>query len=249
MATSLRLGLFTRPTGLTGRLLQAQLRPAVFAQLGVRGYVSQQFQERHQQRLILREYGMIDDFVPLPRSKRPSLLSKVGFRSAVKHWKNLAATTFAIGTIRFQVKGWRPKPFAQEAQRVYEEMNDAFARGDREALREVCTEGMFSRVKNEIKNRVGTFRWACHGNVEPPRIVSARFGRLGENMMLAQVTVRMHTKQSMAVYNKKNQLIAGNPDQPQNILEYVVMQRVIGPGESEQWQIYGKVHEKPVMDV
>jgi hypothetical protein len=46
-----------------------------------------------------------------------------------------------------------------------------------------------------MKNRVGTYKWALHGQVEPPRIVTARFGQMATKLFIAQVTVRIHTKQ------------------------------------------------------
>jgi predicted lipid-binding transport protein (Tim44 family) len=56
----------------------------------------------------------------------------------------MAATTLAIGMLRMKQKDWRPKSFAQEAQEIYKTMNDAFAKGDRETLKVVCTPSMFS---------------------------------------------------------------------------------------------------------
>lgn len=46
--------------------------------------------------------------------------------------------------------------------------------------------------------------------------------------------------QSMAVYDKKNRLIAGDPHKIQNVREYVVFQRALTDPE-DVWKIYGKV--------
>ncbi|KAI9596694.1 hypothetical protein BDF19DRAFT_438336 [Syncephalis fuscata] len=235
MASMLRTRSWLRPSGLLGRVAitpfnqSALLRPLAGLTLtSTRTYASHS-DPRQNHRLIVTDHGLIDPFVPLPRSQRPSIFSRAGFRTAVKHWKNIAFTTFCIGRLRMSLDGWKPKPFAMEAQEMYEWMNNAFARGAREELREICTENMFSRLKNDMKNRVGTYKWTLHGQVEPPRVVTARYGQMATKLFLAQVTVRIHTKQSMAVYNKK------------------VFQRVVGPGERNGWKIYGKVQERPVI--
>jgi predicted lipid-binding transport protein (Tim44 family) len=88
-----------------------------------------------------------------------------------------------------------------------------------------------------------------HGEVEPPRVVSARFGRLGKDLHLFQVTVRLHTKQAMAIYTKKGQAIAGHPNKTQDILEYIVFERTIGGDNTNDWRIYGRVYEKPIIDI
>jgi Tim44-like domain len=46
--------------------------------------------------------------------------------------------------------------------------------------------------------------------------------------------------QSMAVYDKKNRLVAGDPHKIQNVREYVVFQRALTDPE-DVWKIYGKV--------
>ncbi|ORY99012.1 hypothetical protein BCR43DRAFT_488569 [Syncephalastrum racemosum] len=124
-------------------------------------------------------------------------------------------------------------------------MNVAFARGDRGLLEEVCLDSMYSNLKNQIKNRSNArWEWHYHGEVEAPRIVCVRcMGTSGvskHGFSVGQVTVRMFTKQSMAVFDKKNRLIGGDPNKVHNVLEYVVFQKTISDPE-DIWRVYGKI--------
>lgn len=44
----------------------------------------------------------------------------------------------------------------------------------------------------------------------------------------------------MAVFDKKNKLIGGDPNKIHNVLEYVVFQKTISDPE-DIWRVYGKV--------
>lgn len=44
----------------------------------------------------------------------------------------------------------------------------------------------------------------------------------------------------MAVFDKKNKLIGGDPNKIHNILEYVVFQKTLSDPE-DIWRIYGKI--------
>lgn len=100
-------------------------------------------------------------------------------------------------------------------------------------------------MKNQLKTRNNVrWEWKYHGDVEQPKIVCVRcVGTTGvskHGFAVGQVTVRMFTKQSMAVYDKKNKLIGGDPNKIHNILEYVVFQKTISDPE-DIWRIYGKI--------
>ncbi|OMH81084.1 hypothetical protein AX774_g5467, partial [Zancudomyces culisetae] len=106
-------------------------------------------------RFHLIEYGLLSDFVPMPKSKRPSFYSsKLGFKIALQHWKNIMATTFAIGSIKRQIKNWSPNQFLIDGERMYDEMNVAFAKGDRETLQVLCQPVLLSKLKSDMKKRV-----------------------------------------------------------------------------------------------
>ncbi|PVU93958.1 hypothetical protein BB559_003120 [Furculomyces boomerangus] len=193
-------------------------------------------------RFLLPENGLIGDFVPMSRDKRPSIFSKLGLKIALQHWKNTAVTTFAIGNLRMKIKKWSPREFINDSMHMYEEMNSAFARGDRSTLENLCHLNMLSKLKNDMKKRVGVYKWKKIRDIVPSRIVQARTGSLSPKSTLCQVVIRIEQEQSIAIYNNSGKLIGGDPEKAVPITEHVVFQRVVGD-DATPWMIYGKLEE------
>ncbi|ORZ26537.1 hypothetical protein BCR41DRAFT_348464 [Lobosporangium transversale] len=135
--------------------------------------------------------------------------------------------------------------FLGESEEAYIGMNEAFAKGDRGYLEEMCTPSMYAKLKSQLKDRVGRYEWRYHGLVEKPQIVSIRQGQIGGHVLI-QMIVRLHTNQSMAVFDKKNKQVAGDLKRITPVLEYIVFQRFITDPE-DNWKILGKA--SPDMNV
>ncbi|PVV02421.1 hypothetical protein BB560_003131 [Smittium megazygosporum] len=193
-------------------------------------------------RFLLTENGLLGDYIPVPKEKRPSIYSKIGFKIAINNWKNAMKTTYSIGTIKRKISGWSPKQFALDAQEMYEAMNEAFAEGDRRTLEELCMINMLSKLKGDMKKRVGRYEWKKVSDISKPRIVQARTGRLTQSSTLCQVVVRIEQLQSVVVYNRANKPILGDKNKPIPVTEYVVFQKTTGDVNTP-WMIYGKLEE------
>ncbi|CAF4230695.1 unnamed protein product [Rotaria socialis] len=59
-------------------------------------------------------------------------------------------------------------------------------------------------------------------------------------MTMAQVTVRMHSKQTCAIYDRFGRLMFGNETLPKDVLEYVVFERILTNPYS-QWRVHSKI--------
>ena len=65
-----------------------------------------------------------------------------------------------------------------------------------------------------------------------------------------QIIVRMHSKQVMAIFDRFGRLLKGDPDRPQTVLEYIVMERHMRPVEwSSHWRVHAKIHSNTPDDV
>ncbi|KAG1137773.1 hypothetical protein G6F37_010995 [Rhizopus arrhizus] len=210
--------------------------------LGIRAYSS----KNNQMQIPLRDLGVFANYIPPETS--PSVSDFSNWR--LTKWRNLKNSVqnlLSVGIIKrkSQFEKWNSQKFLAEAGETYKDMNDAFARGDRGMLEEVCLDAMYSNLKNQIKGRNNVrWEWRYHGDVEAPKIVCVRCisstGMSKHGFAIGQVTVRMFTKQSMAVYDKKNRLVGGDPNKIHNVLEYVVFQKTISNAE-DIWRVYGKV--------
>ncbi|KAI8981086.1 hypothetical protein BDB01DRAFT_795362 [Pilobolus umbonatus] len=210
--------------------------------LGLRAYVK----ASQGKQILLRDHGVFANYVPPEHP--PSITQFKEWR--LTKWRNLrnnVQNLMSVGLLKYksQFDKWNSSKFLAEAEEAYKDMNDSFARGDRAILEEVCLDSMYSTLKNQLKQRQNVrWEWKFHGNVEQPKIVCIRcVGTTGlskHGFAVGQVTVRMFTKQSMAIYDKKNRLIGGDPNTVHNILEYVVFQKTISDPE-DIWRVYGKL--------
>ncbi|KAF7727852.1 39S ribosomal protein L45, mitochondrial [Apophysomyces ossiformis] len=222
---------------------QSCLRPAVYGLIHIQPYSTRPLQPNQS---LIRDHGVFANYVP--PEKTPSVTDFQRWR--LTKWRNLknsVSNLLSVGLIKYksQYDTWNSGKFLSVAEETYKDMNDAFARGDRSMLEEVCLDAMYSNLKNQIKQRnQARWEWRYHGEVETPKIVCVRCmsatGVSKHGFAVAQVTVRMFTKQSMAVFDKKNRLIGGDPEKIHNVLEYVVFQKTISDAE-DFWRIYGKI--------
>ncbi|KAF9427077.1 39S ribosomal protein L45, mitochondrial [Podila epigama] len=193
------------------------------------------------QQVSLKEVGIMDPYVIPEKENRPSLFKD--YKSWVKYAKLRMRNT---GMTAASTLGmcWKLKDFGitgrflGESEEAYIGMNEAFAKGDRKYLEEICTPSMYAKLKGQLKDRVGRYEWRYHGLLEKPQIVSIRQGQIGGHVLI-QMIVRLHSNQSMGVYDKKNKLIAGDMKKTVPVLEYIVFQRYITDPE-DNWKILGK---------
>ncbi|RUO97644.1 hypothetical protein BC936DRAFT_140787, partial [Jimgerdemannia flammicorona] len=186
------------------------------------------------------DYGVVDGYVPPEPANNPSFFEfrkwrLVKYRNMRNDINNLMHPTriSIISTSRPP-----PPPLLSLPQ----------CRGDRTSLKEVTLDALYANLKNQLKDRKASaiWEWRCIGFVEPPRIVCVRCtgATISQDSGFAfgQITVRLHSKQTIAVYNDNGKLIQGDRDKVKNVLEFVVFQRILA-SKTDQWRIYGKVPE------
>ncbi|KAL0079887.1 hypothetical protein J3Q64DRAFT_1680207 [Phycomyces blakesleeanus] len=196
--------------------------------------------------VLMRDHGVFANYIPSDTA--PPITDFKNWR--LTKWRNLmnnAQNLLSVGLIKYksQFDKWNSAQFLAVAEETYKDMNDAFARGDRTVLEEVCLDSMYSNLKNQLKQRGNArWEWKYHGDAEAPKIVCVRCvgttGMSKHGFAVGQVTVKMVTKQSMAVFDKKNRLIGGDPEKIHTVQEYIVFQKTISDPE-DIWRIYGKI--------
>ncbi|NWT76239.1 RM45 protein, partial [Prunella himalayana] len=90
-------------------------------------------------------------------------------------------------------------------------------------------------------NRYKTIRWRFLESLEPPRVVHVRCESvLNRGNLYGQVTVRMHSRQILAIYDRFGRLMYGGEEVPKDVLEYVVFERyLVNPYGT--WRMHGKI--------
>uniref|UniRef100_A0A8C7QGU0 Large ribosomal subunit protein mL45 n=1 Tax=Oncorhynchus mykiss TaxID=8022 RepID=A0A8C7QGU0_ONCMY len=77
---------------------------------------------------------------------------------------------------------------------------------------------------NQLGNRYKTLRWHF----------------VDKGNMFGQVTVRMHSRQSLAVYDRFGRLMMGSEEEPRDVLEYLVLERHL-VNHYGMWRLHGKI--------
>lgn len=81
-------------------------------------------------------------------------------------------------------------------------------------------------------------------HIEPPVAVHVRTGDVViKGNTFGQVTVRFHTRQTLAIYDRHGRLIAGDENKVKDVLEYIVFEKHIA-NEYGRWRMHGKLQPK-----
>ncbi|KAK7930098.1 hypothetical protein WMY93_006493 [Mugilogobius chulae] len=183
--------------------------------------------------------GIIDPYVPPEGDSRLSTLSKEGIKQRTEQIRQSAASQLAIRKIKEHDAQFSSKTFAEKAQEIFVEAHNALSNFNKEKLHSLVTERCYPEMTRG--NRYKTIRWKFLESLEPPRVVHARCpDMVSKGNLYGQVTVRMHSKQILAIYDRFGRLMLGSEDQPKDVLEYLVIERhLVNPYGC--WRLHGKI--------
>uniref|UniRef100_F7DWV1 Large ribosomal subunit protein mL45 n=1 Tax=Equus caballus TaxID=9796 RepID=F7DWV1_HORSE len=176
--------------------------------------------------------GIFDAYVPPEGDARVSSLSKEGLaRRAERLKKNVASQL----SIRECDANFKIKDFPEKAKNIFIEAHLCLNNSDHDRLHTLVTEDMVWDLKYK------TVRWSFVESLEPPLVVQVRCSNLlNQGNMYGQITVRMHTRQTLAIYDRFGRLMYGQEDVPKDVLEYVVFEKhLVNPYGS--WRMHGKI--------
>ncbi|XP_071433505.1 large ribosomal subunit protein mL45 [Pithys albifrons albifrons] len=182
---------------------------------------------------------IIDPYVPPEGDARLSSLSKDGLKQKLQQVKQTAASQLALRKIKDHDPDFSTKTFPEKAQEIFIEAHNCLANFNKQKLHSLVTERCYPEMVRG--NRYKTIRWSFVESLEPPRVVHVRCDSLvSRGNLYGQVTVRMHTRQILAIYDRFGRLMYGGEQVPRDVLEYVVFERyLVNPYGS--WRMHGKI--------
>ncbi|KAF0036859.1 hypothetical protein F2P81_009733 [Scophthalmus maximus] len=183
--------------------------------------------------------GIFDPYIPPEGDARLSTLSKEGLKQRGEQIKQSASSQLAIRKIKEHDSLFTTKTFAERAQEIFVEAHNALTQFNKQKIHSLVTERCYPEMTRG--NRFKTIHWSFVESLEPPRVVHARCpDMVSKGNLYAQVTVRMHSKQTLAVYDRFGRLMLGSEEQPKDVLEYLVIERhLVNP--YGQWRLHGKI--------
>ncbi|TKS68691.1 39S ribosomal protein L45, mitochondrial [Collichthys lucidus] len=183
--------------------------------------------------------GIFDPYIPPEGDARLSTLSKEGLKQRTEQIKQSAASQLAIRKIKEHDSHFTSKNFAEQAQEIFIEAHHALTQFNKEKLHSLVTERCYPEMTRG--NRYKTIHWRFIESLEPPKVVHARCpDMVSKGNLYGQVTVRMHSKQTLAIYDRFGRLMLGSEEQPKDVLEYLVIERhLVNP--YGRWRLHGKI--------
>ncbi|XP_028316981.1 large ribosomal subunit protein mL45 [Gouania willdenowi] len=183
--------------------------------------------------------GIFDPYIPPEGDARLSSLSKDGLKQRTEQLRQSASSQLAIRKIKEHDSTFTTKSFAEQAQEIFIEAHSALTDFNKEKLHSLVTERCYPEMTRG--NRYKTIRWRFIESLEPPRVVHARCpDMVTKGNLYGQVTVRMHSKQTLAIYDRFGRLLLGSEEQPKDVLEYLVIERHL-MNLYGRWRLHGKI--------
>ncbi|KFQ12354.1 hypothetical protein N330_08336, partial [Leptosomus discolor] len=182
---------------------------------------------------------IIDPYVPPEGDARLTSLSKDGLKQKVEKLKQTAASQLALRKVKDHDPDFSTKTFPEKAQEIFIEAHNCLANFNKQKLHSLVTERCYPEMVRG--NRYKTIRWSFVESLEPPRVVHVRCSSIvNRGNLYGQVTVRMHTRQILAIYDRFGRLMYGGEQAPKDVLEYVVFERyLVNPYGT--WRMHGKI--------
>ncbi|NXU98090.1 RM45 protein, partial [Cettia cetti] len=190
---------------------------------------------------------IMDPYVPPEGDARLSSLSKDGVKQQMQKLRQTAASQLAYkGGIcegkpeiwggKWRFVGGKDGNLWREAGMCGRKRGSGF---NKQKLHSLVTERCYPDMVRG--NRYKTIRWRFVESLEPPRVVHVRCDSImNRGNLYGQVTVRMHSRQILAIYDRFGRLMYGGEEIPKDVLEYVVFERyLVNPYGT--WRMHGKI--------
>ncbi|KAK7081154.1 39S ribosomal protein L45, mitochondrial [Halocaridina rubra] len=183
--------------------------------------------------------GTFEPYVPPEGDGKVSFASKEGAKQRFQFLEKKGKSMLAVRKIREFDEDFETREFTEEALQIYINAHKALADHDEDKLHQLVTERAYPIVTNESKNK--TIRWQFIKSVEPASVVHARTTEvITKENIFAQITVRLHTQQTLAVYDRFGRLIHGSEVVARDVLEYVVFEKHVA-NTYGMWRIHDKI--------
>ncbi|NWU32650.1 RM45 protein, partial [Dyaphorophyia castanea] len=184
---------------------------------------------------------IMDPYVPPEGDARLTSLSKDGVKQKVQKLRQTAASQLASSPVGLERRGGvaRGLPHPWKCPRTGLGAPWGGGSFNKQKLHSLVTERCYPDMVRG--NRYKTIRWRFLESLEPPRVVHVRCeGIMNRGNLYGQVTVRMHSRQILAIYDRFGRLMYGGEEIPKDVLEYVVFERyLVNPYGT--WRMHGKI--------
>lgn len=184
--------------------------------------------------------GVFEPYVPPEGDGKSSALSRTGAKQRFEFLEKKSKSMLAIRKVRSYEEDFDANLFAEQAQEIYRQAHRILAEpNNKYAIRDYVTERAYPEMMYNIKFK--TIHWQFLKSLEPPRVVHARCTDVvNKENIFGQITVRFHTQQMLAIYDRFGRLMYGSEILAKDVLEYVVFEKHLS-NEYGVWRLHDKL--------
>ncbi|XP_012224429.1 large ribosomal subunit protein mL45 [Linepithema humile] len=183
--------------------------------------------------------AIFESYVAPEGDGKYSAITKEGAKQKFTFLEKKGKSLLAIRKIKTFDDLFKTSYFVEEALEIYQKAHEALAAKNRKKLLEYVTETAYPKITHNMMNK--TIHWKFLESLEPARVVHARTTDvISKENIFAQLTVRFHTQQMLAIYDRFGRLIQGSEILRKDVLEYIVFERHMA-NEYGTWRIHGKI--------
>lgn len=182
--------------------------------------------------------GTFEPYVPPEGDGKISTVKGIA-KEKLQFVEKKGKSMLAVRKIRSYDEDFEPPEFAEQAQEIYIKAHQAMANKKKYEMREFVTERAYPEMMHNIKDK--TIRWKFIKSLELPYVIHARTTDIiTKENIFGQVTVRFHTQQTLAIYDRFGRLMHGSEIIPKDVIEYVVFEKHLS-NEYGKWRLHDKI--------
>lgn len=182
--------------------------------------------------------GTFEPYVPPEGDGKVSTVKGVA-KEKFEFLEKKGKSMMAVRKIRSYEEDFEPPEFAEQAQQIYIKAHEAMARKAKYELREFVSERAYPEMMHNVRDK--SIRWKFIKSLELPYVIHARCTDvISKENIFGQVTVRFHTQQTLAIYDRFGRLMHGSEIIAKDVLEYVVFEKHLA-NEYGKWRLHDKI--------
>ncbi|XP_011633415.1 probable 39S ribosomal protein L45, mitochondrial isoform X2 [Pogonomyrmex barbatus] len=168
-----------------------------------------------------------------------SSITKEGAKQKFTFLEKKGRSLMAIRQIKSFDDSFKTSFFLEEALDIYKKAHEALITKDEGKIIQYVTEMAYPKMTHNMMDK--TMHWKFLESLEPARLVHARtLDILTKENVFAQLTVRFHTQQILAIYDRFGRIIQGSEILRKDVLEYIVFEKHLA-NEYGVWRIHDKI--------
>ncbi|XP_012268821.2 probable 39S ribosomal protein L45, mitochondrial [Athalia rosae] len=183
--------------------------------------------------------SIFEPYIPPEGDGKFSAISKVGAQQKVEFLTQKGKSMMAVRKMRNYDEDLNLKVFAEVARDIYVKAHEALAVKNKAALRQYVTERAYPEMIHNIRDK--TLHWKFIQSLEPSRVVQARCTEvISKDNIFGQMTVRFHTQQVLAIYDRFGRLLHGSEIVKKDVIEYIVFEKHLS-NQYGTWRLHDKI--------